>query len=428
MKRILFYILAAIFTIAAVLVGLQFVHDPGSGEAGTPVADKAGQITRGAYLTRAGDCMACHTVRGGTPYAGGRAIATPFGSIFTPNITPDVATGIGNWSPDDFWRALHNGKSKDGSFLYPAFPYPSYTKVTRADSDAMFAYFRTLAPVKQANQEHALRFPYNQRILLAGWRALYFQPEVYRPAPGQSVEWNRGAYLVQGLGHCSACHAERNALGATINKAGLGGGVIPMLNWHASSLTSGADAGLGDWKIEHITDLLKTGVSQRGAVFGPMAEVVRESLQHLSDSDIRSMATYLKSLPQTEAQPKPRAMSASALEAGSVLKTGAKLYEKHCVDCHQAGGEGVPPAYPPLSGNRSLAVTSAINPIRMVLNGGYPPSVEGNPRPYGMPPFSMVLNDDEVAAVVSYIRNAWGHQSELVSPAEVNRYRSVPVE
>lgn len=426
MKRIVFSILAAILAISAVTIGIQFAHDPGSEEASVAVADQAGQLSRGAYLTRAGDCMACHTVRGGQPYAGGRAIATPFGSLFTPNITPDAATGIGNWSPDDFWRAVHNGKSKDGSFLYPAFPYTNYTKVTRADSDAMFAYFRTLEPVRQPNQGHALRFPYNQRVLLAGWRALYFRPETYRPEQAQSPEWNRGAYLVQGLGHCSACHSERNALGATNGKAELGGGVIPILNWHAPALTSGTNTDLGDWKIEHISDLLKSGVSQRGAVFGPMAEVVRESLQHLSDSDIRSMAIYLKSLPQ--APPQRAAIPVASQKTENVLKTGAKLYEKHCMDCHQAGGEGVPPAYPPLSGNRSLTVNPAINPIRMVLNGGYPPSVAGNPRPYGMPPFAMLLNDAEVAAVVSYIRNTWGHRSDLVSPVEVNRYRSVPVE
>jgi mono/diheme cytochrome c family protein len=431
MKRILFFILAAVIVTAAFFIGNEFVHDPGSEEPGVPVANAAEQISRGQYLARAGDCMACHTVRGGKPYAGGRAIPTPFGSIFAPNITPDAATGIGSWSADEFWRALHNGKSKDGSFLYPAFPYTNYTKVTRADSDAIFAYFKTLEPVHQQNREHELRFPYNQRILLAAWRALYFRPEVYRPDASRTVEWNRGAYLVQGLGHCSACHTERNALGAGNARAELGGGMIPMLNWHASSLTSGADNGIGDWEIQHIADLLKTGVSERGAVFGPMAEVVRESLQHLSDSDVRSMATYLKSLrqaDQVDAPSTPQPVQVAAQESDSVLKTGAKLYETHCMECHQANGEGAPPAYPPLSGNRSLMAHSAVNPIRIVLNGGYPPSTGGNPRPFGMPPFGSTLTDSEVAAVVSYIRNTWGNRAEPVSPSEVGRYRGVPVD
>jgi mono/diheme cytochrome c family protein len=430
MKRVLLFILAAIIVIPAVVIAIEIMHEPGSGQPSPPVANVSEQIARGSYLARAGNCMACHTTRGGNEYSGGRAISTPFGDIYSSNITPDAATGIGKWSSDDFWRALHNGKSRDGSFLYPAFPYPNYTRVTRADSDALFAYFKTLAPVIQPNKEHELRFPYNQRILLAGWRALYFRPGEYRPEPDKSAEWNRGAYLVQGLGHCSACHTTRNALGATDVKADLAGGMIPMLNWYASSLTpeAQAGAGLGDWEIQHIADLLKTGVSERGAVYGPMAEVVGKSLQHLTDSDVTAMATYLKALPQTNAPSQPQSMKVSAQESDAVLKLGAKLYEKYCVECHKGNGEGMPPGYPPLSGNRSLAGHSAINSIRIVLNGGYPPSTDGNPRPFGMPPFGPELNDNEVAAVVSYVRNAWGNRADLVSPSEVSRYRGVPVD
>ncbi|MGH8807455.1 MAG: c-type cytochrome [Noviherbaspirillum sp.] len=428
MKRILFSVLAVLVAVPAVLVGLEFVREPGSDQPSVPAANPAEQIARGKYLVRAGDCMACHTARGGQPYAGGRAIPTPFGSILAPNITPDAATGIGTWSADDFWRALHNGKSKDGSFLYPAFPYPNYTKVTRADSDAMHAYLKTLTPVSQPSKPHELRFPYNQRILLAGWRALYFRPEVYRPEPARSAEWNRGAYLVQGLGHCSACHSGRNALGASDLNTELGGGMIPMLNWYASPLSSDVETGLGEWEVQHVANLLKTGVSPRGAVFGPMAEVVRESLQHLSDGDVTAMATYLKSLPQGDAPPQQQSLQVAAQESERILKLGEKLYEQHCAACHQANGEGAPPAYPPLAGNRSLIAHSPINAIRIVLNGGYPPSTSGNPRPFGMPPYSPVLDDDEVAAVVSYLRNAWGNRAALVSAAEVGRHRGVPAD
>jgi mono/diheme cytochrome c family protein len=410
-----------------VFFGIEFLHEPGSDVRSVPVVNLSEQIARGAYLARAGNCVACHTVRGGSPNAGGRAIATPFGDIFSPNITPDVQTGIGSWSADDFWRAMHNGKSKDGSFLYPAFPYPNYTKVTRADSDAIFAYIKTVPAVYRPNLEHRLRFPYNQRFLLAGWRALYFRPGTYQPDTGQTVEWNRGAYLVQGLGHCGACHTSRNALGATEQRTELAGGVIPMLNWYAPSLTSSAETGIGEWDQQHIADLLKTGVSARGATFGPMSEVVRESLQFLSDSDIGAMAGYLKSLPQTETPPS-QAMKFSVQETEAVLKQGEELYRNLCVECHWANGEGVPPAYPPLAGNRSLTAQSAINPIRIVLNGGYPPSTGGNPRPYGMPPFGPTLSDAEVAAVVSYIRDAWGNQGTLVSPVEVSRYRGIPLD
>lgn len=426
MKRILFIVLAAVILVPLMVIGIDMVRDPASEHASVPVADTAGQLKRGEYLARAGNCMACHTERGGKEYAGGRAIATPFGNIYSSNLTPDRETGIGTWSADDFWRAIHAGKSKNGQFLYPAFPYPNYTKVTRADADAMYAWFRTLTPVQQANKQHELRFPYNQRILLAFWRTLYFTPGQYKPAADQTAQWNRGAYLVQGLGHCAACHTSRNALGGTVAQGDLAGGMIPMLNWYASSLTVDAGTGLGDWDASDIASLLKTGVSQRGAVFGPMAEVVGKSLQHLSDEDIGAMATYLKSIPKTDAAPAKGAVRVSG-DTEAVLKQGAKLYEKHCVECHKSDGTGMPPAYPPLAGNRSLSA-SAVNPIRIVLNGGYPPSTSGNPRPYGMPPFGSALNDEDVAAVVSYIRTSWGNKGDPVSPVDVGRFRGAFIE
>lgn len=428
MKRILLIIMAAIVLVPVTVLGIQYLHDPGSNESSVPAANAAQQVARGNYLARAGDCMACHTARGGASFAGGRVIPTPFGKLYSPNITPDAATGIGTWTADDFWRALHNGKSKDGRFLYPAFPYTDYTKITRADADAMFAYFKTLPAIKQASKEHELRFPYNQRILLAGWRALYFRPGIYKPDIRQSTEWNRGAYFVQGLGHCAACHTNRNAFGATEQGADLAGGLIPILGWYAPSLTSDAEAGLGNWDKQHIVDLLKTGVSPRGTVFGPMGEVVRHSLQHLSDQDVASMAGYLKSLPQTSAPVVAKEMQVNVGQADDILKLGAKLYRDHCVECHKANGSGIAPASPPLAGNRAITMPSSVNPIRMVLNGGYPPSTQANPRPYGMQPFGPVLSDAEVAAVVSYIRNSWGNNAPLVSPVQVSRYRAVPGE
>lgn len=382
-------------------------------------------VARGAYLARAGDCMACHTTRGGVQYAGGRALATPFGNVISPNITPDKDTGIGAWSADDFWRAMHNGKSKDGRLLYPAFPYTSYTRVRREDSDALYAYFQSVPPQRQANLPHALRFPYNQQIALAAWRALYFKPAAYQDDPARSVEWNRGAYLVQGLGHCSACHSGRTTLGGS--EEGLSGGLIPVLGWYAPSLTSNAEAGLGDWETEHIVQLLHTGVSPRATVFGPMAEVVRQSLQHLAVTDVRAMAVYLKSLPDTRPPVKPAPRDTSEA-AEKQLAQGAKLYETHCASCHQADGKGVPPGYPPLAGNRAILTDSPVNAIRIVLNGGFAPGTAGNPRPYGMPPYGPVLNDGEVAAVVSHLRASWGNHAPAVTALEVNKYRSVPLE
>jgi len=408
MKRILLAIAAVVLAI----VGIQVFYEPGASQASAPVADRAGQLVRGEYLARAGNCMGCHT------NAGGRAIETPFGRIYAPNITPDKETGIGNWSADDFWRAIHNGKSRDGRFLYPAFPYPSYTKVSRADADAIYAYIMSRPAVSKPNREHALDFPYNQRILLAFWRTLYFTPGEFEPAADRDAQWNRGAYLVQGLGHCAACHTGRNALGGTLDKNDLAGAAIPARDWYAASLA------LHDRDVAEIASLLKTGVSSRGAVYGPMAEVVSGSLQHLSDADTLAMATYLKSLPPT-ATLKVADLAHAPQERARIIEAGARIYEKQCAACHLATGEGQGTAYPPLAGNRTLGA-SPVNAIRIVLNGGYPPSTHGNPRPYGMPPFGQELNDEEVAAVVSYVSSSWGNQGGMVSPASVARLRGMP--
>ncbi|GAC1518301.1 MAG: cytochrome c [Collimonas sp.] len=427
--------LVLLIAVAIGVVAMLNVDDRGEQPPAATAAATAEQIAHGAYLVRTGDCMACHTARGGKELAGGRAIQTPFGAVYSPNVTPDKETGIGTWSADDFWRALHNGKSKDGSLLYPAFPYTNYTKVTRADADAMFAYLQSVPAVQQKNLQHDLRFPYNNRFLLYGWRALYFRPGVYQAEAQaetqaetqQSAEWNRGAYLVQGLGHCSACHTTRNALGGTDLKTELGGGFIPVVNWYAPSLTSDEEIGLGDWDIQHISALLKDGVSPRGTVLGPMAEVVGASLQHLSDTDVRAMAVYLKSLPRQKEAPAEKER-ASPDQVASALELGQKIYKNHCVDCHQASGKGVWPAYPPLASNHAITMSAPVNAIRVVLNGGFAPSTAANPRPYGMPPYGPALTDSEVAAVVSYIRNSWGNKAPIVSAAEVSRYRSVPLD
>ena len=427
MKKIL--LIAIAFVTCLILAGLFMWPADDIGPSPTAGLSRLDQVARGAYLAKAGDCMACHTPRGGAAYAGGRAIDTPFGAILSPNITSSREHGIGSWSADDFWRALHNGKGKDGRLLYPAFPYTNYTKITRDDADALHAFFQTVPAISKANLPHQLRFPYNQQIALAAWRALYFRPAVWRDQGGQSIAWNRGAYLVNGLGHCSACHSSRNQLGATEN--GLSGGLIPVLGWYAPSLTSGAEAGLKDWDSAHIVQLLKTGVAPGASVSGPMAEVVKASLQYLNDADLGAMAVYLKTL---QTAPAPAAVPAAALSPYAAqaleaqLKAGAKLYQTHCIDCHQANGSGMAPAYPALAGNRAVTMAQAVNPIRSVLHGGFAPGTEGNPRPYGMPPFGPLLDDDEVAAVVSYVRHAWDNQAPRVSAREVNRYRSVPLD
>ncbi len=366
--------------------------------------------------------MGCHTTQGGAPYAGGRGIDTPFGVVHTSNLTPDAATGIGSWSPAEFWRALHNGRSKDGRLLYPAFPYPNYTQVTRADSDAIYAYLQSLPAVAQANRPHALRFPYNTQAALAGWRALFFTPgtAVQEPAsdPAQSLDWNRGAYLVNGLGHCAACHTPRNALGASSEARAFGGGLIPVQNWYAPALNAAAEAGVAQWPLEDVVALLKTGVAPHGSALGPMAEVVFNSTQYLTDADARAMAVYLQALPQQESV----AVAAPAAPA-AVLERGAKVYGQQCAQCHGDSGQGKPGAFPALAGNRAVTLADPTNVLRVVLQGGYLPATAGNPRPHGMPPFMQALRDDDVAAVASFVRQSWGNQASGVATIDVYRVR-----
>ena len=381
-------------------------------------------IKRGEYLAHASDCIACHTKHDGAPFAGGLPMVTPFGTLYSPNITPDVKSGIGNWSADDFYRMLHTGHFRDGTLLYPAMPFPAYTKLTRADSDALFAYLSSLKPLPVQNRENELRFPYNNRSLLIGWRTLYFKEGEFQPDPKHNAEWNRGAYLVEGPGHCGTCHTAINALGGSSDEKAFAGGLIPMQNWYAPSLTTNKEAGLGDWRQQDIIDLLKAGTSLRGAVYGPMAEVVHNSLQYLADADVQAMAVYLKTLPEHSASANESNSRGATRVSASVLAKGSALYKTQCSSCHQSDGRGAPPAYPPLAQNPSIEMESSVNAIRMVLNGGYPPETAGNPRPYGMPPFAQVLNDEDIAALVTYIRVSWGNTGEPVSPAEVNTLRS----
>jgi mono/diheme cytochrome c family protein len=384
-------------------------------------------LANGEYLARAGDCIACHTAPEGKVFAGGLPMKTPFGTLYTSNITPDPETGIGKWSSDQFYAMMHTGRFPDGGLVYPAMPFGSYTKVTRADSDAIYNYLRSIPAVRQPDRPHELRFPYSNRSLILGWRTLFFSEGEYKPDSTKSADWNRGAYLVEGLGHCGMCHTAINALGGSSESQAFEGGLIPMQNWYAPSLTSNKEAGLGDWSIKEISDLLRTGVSDRGAVYGPMAEVVYNSLQYLSDDDTRAMAIYLKSLSQGTSPDRPAPPLPSA-ESSLLLSLGKTIYDTHCASCHGAAGLGMPPHYPPLAGNQSIQMSSSVNAIRMVLNGGYPPGTVGNPMPYGMPPFAQRLSDDEVAAVVTYIRTSWGNRGTPVSARQANELRSATLD
>jgi mono/diheme cytochrome c family protein len=420
MKRALAAVLIGMLAVLAMVLLLNFRGEDRIHDAPPPTPPNGETVARGAYLVRAGNCMACHTERGGAPFAGGRAIDTPFGTVYAGNLTPDKATGIGDWSAGEFWRALHNGRSKDGRLLYPAFPYPNYTLVTRADADAIYAYLRSLPPVARANTPHRLRWPYSTQAALAVWRAMYFAPAQFHDEPSKSAQWNRGAYLVSGLGHCGACHAPRNALGANSEMMDLSGGLIPMQNWYAPSLTSSDEAGVGDWDLQQVARLLQTGLAPRGAVLGPMAEVVLQSTQHLEPADLQAMAVFLKALPQGST----RKEAEGPVMGATMAQRGAKVYTDHCAQCHGDQGEGVPGAYPALAGNRAVTLPVTANLVQVVLGGGFAPSTAGNPRPFGMPPFATVLSDEDVAGVISHIRASWGNHAFAIGELTVGQQRS----
>ncbi len=411
---------------AVLLLGLNLRDEDRDGSVQPAFAGASGAAERGAYLARAGNCMGCHTAPGGAQMAGGRRVETPFGSVYAPNLTPDDDTGLGRWTEADFWRALHNGRSRDGHLLAPAFPYPNYTQVTREDAGALFAYLRALPPVRRPAEPHGLRWPYGTQPALAVWRALYFRPGVFEADPARDASWNRGAYLVRGLGHCEACHTSRNALGGSAGQGEFSGGMVPMQRWYAPALASGSPAGTGaDPRTGggaddagQVAALLRDGVSSHGAVIGPMADVVATSTQHLTDADIAAMAGFLRTLP-----PLPAATETIEPAAPSVLRMGGALYHDHCERCHGDMGQGAAGAYPPLAGNRSVLLASPVNVVQAIIAGGYPPSTPGNPRPYGMPPFAATLDEGQVAAVATYIRQSFGNRAPAVSAVDVARSR-----
>lgn len=410
--------LAPLLLVASIVAWLNLRGESPLESRHTEATSDPGTIARGAYLARAGNCIGCHTARGSAEYAGGREVDTPFGTIHAPNLTPDRETGIGEWSAAEFWRAMHNGRSRDGRLLYPAFPYPNFTLISREDSDAIYAFLQSLPAVRQPNREHRLRFPYNLQASLAVWRALYFRAAPFEARADRSRQWNRGSYLVRGLGHCIACHSGRNALGATTGDFELGGGLIPMQNWYAPSLASSREAGVADWQADEVVALLKNGVSTRGSVMGPMAEVVFRSTQYLSVDDLSAMAVFLQTLPQVETKLAP-----ATTTDGELLRRGEQLYGEQCANCHGDEGQGAPGMVPPLAGNRAVVLVSPNNVVKAIVHGGFAPTTAGNPRPFGMPPFFQTFTDDQLAAVATYVRQSWGNAAPAVGPLDVRRAR-----
>ena len=396
------------------LFGLSLANAIPAGAQGTTYTT----IERGRYLVNAGDCASCHTDQGGKPYAGGLAVPTPFGVIYSTNITPDPATGIGKWSEQDFYKAMHNGIDRDGKHLYPAFPYPWFTKVSRDDVGAIKAFLDTLTPVRQANKPTELHWPLNVREVMAGWNELYFHEGALKADSTKSEQWNRGAYLVEGLGHCGACHTATNELGAPKAGETLKGGDFGD-HWYAPSLTSGLRDGLGGWSAAEIVEYLKTGANAKSAAAGPMAEVVKNSTQYLSDADLSAIAAYLKDSPVE----KDKATTKTAAIDKQALSHGEALYFDNCTGCHMENGEGLAQAFPPLKGSSAVQAKTPDTVIHVVLAGAKIAATKGKQTGLAMPAFDWKLDDKEVADLVNYIRNAWGNHASLTSVDTVSKVR-----
>ncbi|WP_034911591.1 cytochrome c [Erwinia sp. 9145] len=401
------------------------------------LADESGAdlISRGEYLARAGDCVACHTKMGGKPFAGGLSMATPIGNIYSTNITPDNKTGIGDYSYDDFQRAVRHGVAKNGDTLYPAMPYPSYAVVSDEDMRALYAYFmHGVAPVEQENQQSDIPWPLSMRWPLAIWRGL-FAPDVnaFQPVEGEDAVLARGQYLVEGLGHCGACHTPRSltmqekALNDREGSDYLSGSSAPVDGWIASNLRGDSRDGLGRWHEAELVEFLRTGRNDRTAVFGGMTDVVQHSLQHLSAEDATAIARYLKSLGARDPNQTGFAEDdavARALWQGDDSRAGASVYVDSCAACHKTDGSGYKRFFPALRGNPVVLADDPTSLIHIVLSGATLPAMKGAPSSITMPAFGWRLNDQQVADVVNLIRTSWGNTAkEQVSAADVAKIR-----
>jgi mono/diheme cytochrome c family protein len=392
-------------------------------------------IAKGEYVAQAGDCVACHTVKGGKPFAGGLPLETPIGMIYSTNITPDIKTGIGSYAFEDFDKAVRQGIRKDGSTLYPAMPFPSYARVSDEDMRALYAYFQSgVAAVSQPNRAVDIPWPLSIRWPLAYWRWM-FAPQVSSVVPlkGDDPLRARGAYLVEGLGHCGTCHTPRavtlqeKALSDDASGRFLSGGA-PIEGWIAKDLRGSSVTGLGRWTEQDIVAFLQTGRNDHTAVFGGMSDVVVHSLQHLSEPDLRAIAHYLKSLPAGDPNEKPLATTtddtASKLHDLKVENLGGRVYADNCMACHRSDGMGYAQTFPGLARNAVLSDPAADSIIRIVLIGHTVPATEQAVTAYTMPAFGWRLSDEEVAAVTTFIRQAWGNTGTNVTAEAVSSVRS----
>ena len=382
-------------------------------------------IARGQYLTRAADCQACHTAKGGVPFAGGLAFRLPFGTIWSPNITPDKETGIGGWTDAQFLGALHRGVDDEGHPLYPAMPYAAFAHMTDADGLAIKAYLFSLAPVHQENRENTFSFPFNQRWLMAIWSRLFNPDQRFEPRPDRSPQWNRGAYLAEAMAHCGDCHTPRNLAQALDNRRKYAGAIAA--GWNAYNITAHRLYGVGGWSDPELAQYLSTGhASGRGSAGGPMGEAVDLSLSHLTPSDIAALVTYVRSVPaiSTPDQPAPLVRPAPAapklgVTAGFDPK-GKRIFEGACASCHGWTGQGSLTPWATLTGDRAVNDPTAVNVAQMVISGANRRTAAG---PSFMPAFGHAYTDDEIAAVANYVTARFGAKASNITPERVAALR-----
>ncbi|HTH98224.1 MAG TPA: cytochrome c [Stellaceae bacterium] len=376
----------------------------------TPTPSPNSPEARGQYIATLGDCVACHGGAKGD-FAGGLGLKTPFGTIYASNLTQDKDTGIGNWTSDQFYKAMHDGIAADGSHLYPAFPYPWFTKLTRGDVDDLYAYLKTVPAVSNKVPEPDLPGPLSIRATIAGWNALYFKEGEFTPDKSKSAEWNRGAYIVEGPAHCSQCHTPTNVAGGSDSSKAYQGGELD--HWFAPNLTGDKRVGLGSWSAKNIADYLKNGQIDRTAAYGPMNDVIQNSTSKMTDADLAAIATYLKSIPA--AGPGP----ASEKPGADVINAGKAVYAANCSTCHQDSGGGEPGRYPGLKGSSFLQADNPTSVIRLVLSGD-----SNDVSDQAMPSFADKLSDDQAAAVISYVRSSWGNSAPPVTASQVKDLRA----
>ena len=373
-------------------------------------------VARGQYLAIVADCAACHTTPGAAPWAGGRAIETPFGKILAPNITPDLATGIGGWSDDEFVNSLLNGTGKAGEHLYPAMPYTYLTRMTRDDALAIRAYLSTVPAVNNHVVSNQLPFPFDVRTSMIAWNELNFKAGRFQPHADKSAEWNRGAYLVEGPMHCGMCHTPKTKLGGDETSQSLGG--YSLQGWFAPAISGDKYRGLGGWTEDQITAYLKTGHNDIASASGPMAEEVTLSSSQMTDADLHAVAVYLKDQPDNgAARPAPIAATEPAMKVGSLI------YADECSACHTPTGSGIAGLIPALAGSAAVQSREPTSLLHVVLRGARSVGTQGAPTASAMPSYGWLLSDDEVAAVTTYVRNAWGNAAPAVSATEAGSAR-----